>query len=189
MTVEELIQAGKDQVRSSPGLMSAYIENFTRLFGRKPDCAGCTFNHDWQRLITAVPNPQKITEMSDKTFKLRDQHKIYTIVSEDKKTKTRKPIRTYGNLMSEEFADKYLSTTDEKILAARKAEFKILPAKFQKEAEEDTDDLTKLTKEKLMDLATERDFPADEWKSLKKDELLAYLIGKEAEGDTDSDNQ
>lgn len=188
MTVEELIQAGKDQVRSSPGLMSAYIGHFSQVFGRKPDCAGCTFNNDWQRLVNAVPNPTKPIEMSDKTFQLRDQHKIYTIISEDKKSKTRRPVRTFGNLMTEEFAEKYLSTSDAELLQKRKAEFKTLPAKFREDAEGDAN-LSKLTKDKLQELAEENGYPAEEWKSLKKDDLLVYLTGKDAEGDAGGENE
>lgn len=166
--------------------MSAYIEIFAGVFGRKPDCAGCTFNNDWQRLVNSQTQSiqlQKIKEMSTNTFTLRDQHKIYTYVNEDSKTGVRRPVRTYGNLMTEEFAENYLTVGDDQTIEARKAEFKVLPSKFRGEdpAGDEAVKLSSLTKEKLIELAVEKGYPEDEYKSLKKDELVAYMEAKDIE--------
>lgn len=183
MTAQELISAGKDQVRSTPSLMSAYIEVFAGIFGRKPDCAGCTFNNDWQRLVNSQTQQiQNLTTMSTNTFKLRDQHKIYTYVNEDEETGIKRPVRTYGNLMSEEFAEKYLTVGSEDQIKERKAEFKVLPEQFRdKQTSGDEVKLSSLKVDDLKALAAEKQYPEDEYKSLKKDDLVAYLEAKAME--------
>lgn len=186
MTLQELISAGKDQVRSSPDLMSAYIEHFLRIFGRNPDCAPCTFDHDWRRLLESQSiQIQKLKIMSTKSFVLRDQHKIYTYVVENKKTKTRKPVRTFGNIMTEEFASNYLKIGSPEVLEARKAEFKVLPAEFRKDSgDEKGEGFSSLKVAELKSLAAEKGYPEEEYKSLKKDELVAYLEAKAIEDES-----
>ncbi|MDV4026790.1 hypothetical protein CMT52_20940 [Elizabethkingia anophelis] len=93
--------------------------------------------------------------------------------------------------MTEEFAENYLTHGTEEEIQERKNQFRILPEKFTapQEDEEDTSDdvvdLSKLTKEKLQALATEKEFPKEEWQSLKKDELITYLGSKLIEEDED----
>ena len=185
MTVEELIIAGKDYVRSNPTLMSAYIETFGQIFGRKPDCAGCTFQNDWQRLVNSQTiKIQKEMSNNNNSFILRDQHKIYTYIVEDKKNKIRKPIRTYGNLMTEEFAESYLSIGDEQTIEARKSEFKVLPSKLQDVAA----DLSAKKIGELKEIATQKEYPIEEWQSLKKDDLIAYIEAKELDIEVPNDD-
>ncbi len=183
MTIQELIQAGKNQVRSNPDLMSAYINLFKEKFGRKPDCAGCTFNNDWERLINSS-NSQTIQIMSDKTFKLRDNSKIYSYDVND--SKAERPIRkrSYGNIMTEEFAELYLTHGSEEEIKARKREFAVLPKKF---IDSEEVDLSKLTVAKLKAVATEKEFPKEEWENLKKDELVAYLETKSIEAEEETE--
>lgn len=193
MTLQELISAGKYQVRSTPSLMTAYMQIFTSIFGRAPDCGPCTFETDWQRLLNSQSiKIQNLTKMSTKSFVLRDQHKIYTYVVENKKTKTRKPVRTFGNIMTEEFASNYLKIGSPEVLEARKAEFKVLPAKFRKDSgDEKGEGFSSLKVAELKSLAAEKGYPEEEYKSLKKDELVAYLEAKAIEdesGDPDDDN-
>ncbi|RMZ58959.1 hypothetical protein D1632_15450 [Chryseobacterium nematophagum] len=180
-TIDDLIKAGKSQVRNTADLMTAYIGLFKEKFGREPDCAGCTFNNDWNRLITySNQKNQKIMLDPNITFQLRDKSKIY---SYDFQHKNGRMIRTrvYGHMMSEEFAEKYLTEGNERQLQERKAEFKILPIKFIEEENLSNDILSKNTLKELQQLATEKKYPEDEWKKLKKEELIVFLEAKELE--------
>ncbi len=174
MTIEDLIIAGKDKVRSDKKLLAAYIEIFSKVFGRKPDCAGCTFNYDWERLI--ITKTTNIQVMSDKTFQLKDPNEIYTYHVIDEGSDIQRPVRTYGYLMSEEFAEKYLTTGSEEIIEKRKQEFKILPEKSNAES-----GLSAKTVAELKAIAIEKEYPETEWKSLKKYDLIAYLETKAIE--------
>lgn len=184
MTVENLIKAGKDQVRRNPDLMSAYIQLFTEKFGRKPDCAGCTFARDWTQLTNST-NIQNFEIMSDKTFRLKNNGIIYSYDIDDKKTKRKLRKRAYGNIMSEEFAEAYLTHGTPQEIADRKKQFAVLPAQFADA--DDSVNLSKLTVPKLQEFAKDNGYPEDEWKYLKKDDLVAYLNAKEIDADADED--
>lgn len=187
MTVTDLIKAGKDQVRRNPDLMSAYIQLFTEQFGRKPDCAGCTFNYDWQRLTNST-NIQNSEIMSDKTFRLKNSGIIYSYDVDDKKLKRKIRKRAYGNVMTEEFAELYLTHGTDQQIADRKKQFAVLPKNFiESNDEDDAVNLSKMTVVKLKDLATENEFPADEWKDLNKAELVTYLEAKFIESEDNED--
>lgn len=173
MTIEDLIKAGKDQVRRNPDLMSAYILLFTEVFGRKPDCAPCTFNRDWERLINST-NPINLEIMTGKTFRLINNSIIYSYDELDVKLKRKIRKRAYGNVMTEEFAINYLTHGTAQQIADRKKQFAVLPSKFV-EVENEEKDLSKLTVKKLQELATENEYPKEEWGNLKKEELVAYL--------------
>ena len=175
MTVNDLIKIGKSQVRSNPDLMNIYIQLFTEKFGRKPDCAGCTFNRDWQRLTNY--SPQKSQTMSDKTFRLKKPGIIYSYDVKDKKLKRSFRKRVYGNIMSEDFAIDYLTIGTKAEIEERKKQFAVLPEKFR---EEETEDISKLKVTELRELAASA-YPEEEWKDLKKDELIAYLNAKDAD--------
>jgi hypothetical protein len=173
MTIEDLIKAGKNQVRNNSNLMSAYIDLFTEKFGRKPDCAGCTFNVDWNRLTNS--NIQNTEIMSDKTFRLKNNAVIYSYDVEDKKLKRIIRKRAYGNVMTEEFAENFLTHGTAQQIADRKKQFAVLPKKF---IESEEVDLSKKKIDELKALAIEKEFPKEEWESLKKDELVAYVNAK-----------
>lgn len=179
MTVEELIKAGKDQVRNNPDLMSAYKKIFSQEFGREPDCAGCTFTRDWERL-TNSSNTQIQEIMSDKSFKLKNNAVIYSYDVEDKNAGRKLRKRAYGNVMTEEFAENYLTHGTEQQIAERKKQFAILPKKF---IETEETDFSKLKVDKLKAIATEKEYPKEEWENLKKDDLVLYLENKAIEAE------
>ena len=179
MTKEDLIKAGKDQVRSNSDLMSAYKKIFSQEFGREPDCAGCTFNRDWERL-TNSSNTQIQEIMSDKSFKLKNNAVIYSYDVEDKNAGRKLRKRAYGNVMTEEFAENYLTHGTEQQIAERKKQFSLLPKKF---ADAPEVKLSKLTVPKLQELAVEKEYPKEEWDNLKKDDLVLYLENKAIEAE------
>lgn len=178
ITIEDLIKAGKSEVRYNSNLLTAYKELFAEKFGREPVCAGCTFDSDWNRLINNQ-NSTKTEIMSDKTFKLRDNSIIYSFDRADKKTKRMMRSRMYGNIMTEKFAEDYLTHGSEEQIAERKKQFKVLPKKFQANDDAPAD----LIPEKLADmkaLAAEKGYPAEEYASINtKADMKAYLEGKE----------
>lgn len=187
ISIEDLIKAGKSEVRYNSDLLTAYKKLFAEKFGREPDCAGCTFDSDWNRLINNS-NISNREIMSDKTFKLRDNSIIYTFDKEDKKKKTLRRTRSYGNIMTEEFAIDYLTHGTPEQIAERKMQFKILPKKFQPNDNAPAD----LIPEKLADmkaLAAQKGYPAEEYASIStKADMKAYLEGKElTETDSNED--
>lgn len=180
MTVEELIKAGKSSVRNSPALMAQYKILFKQVFGREPDCAGCTFNRDWERL--ANNSQKKLQVMSDKTFRLKKPGIIYSLDIEDKKLKRTIRRRVYGNIMSEDFANDFLSIGSKSEIEERKKLFAVLPEKFRTETDSEND-FSKLKVVELKALAIQEGYPEEEWVDLKKDELIAYLNAKSIDSD------
>jgi hypothetical protein len=193
MTIEELIKEGKDKVRKDKNLLSSYIELFKAKFGKVPDCAGCTFSRDWNKLTYTN---YKIEIMSDKTFRLKNSNLVYTFKRKIEGSERSKPVRSFGYKMTEEFAKEYLTSGTDEEIAKRKLEFSVLPKEekasettliigtvkgdvHDSQVEENESDFSKLTKAKLIDLAIDKDYPIEEWEELKKDELIAYLEAKE----------
>ena len=126
MTREELITKGEHKVRRDADLMLSYLEEFEKLFGRKPDCAGCTFKKDWARFSKGSVNNNTVnnfTMKTKKTFELVG--KANSIIHTYRVGKI--PKRTYGNKMSEEFALAYLSNGTKQEIELRKGYFKTLP--------------------------------------------------------------
>jgi len=170
MTADELIQLGFHKVRNDSHLMKIYIKHFKAKFGYQPNCAGCSFSDDWRKFANTNHSNILIKPM-EKTFTLRDNLAIYSY----KKTLengTQVNVRTYGHSMTEEFARAYLTKGTEEQIAARKAQFKVLPVLDE---ETETDELAGKTLKELKDYAVEMGYPREDWENLKKNDLLAYL--------------
>ena len=124
MTREELIAIGSHKVRRDENLMAFYLQEFEKLFGRKPNCAACTFVSDWRRFEQGKKNvsSKNIFKM-EKTFELNNNAKniIHTYRID------KRPIRTYGYKMTEEFAKAYLEHGTTEQIEARKQWFRKLP--------------------------------------------------------------
>lgn len=138
MSVNELILMNSREVRKNPDLMAIYIESFKNQFGYKPNCAGCTFNSDFQKLKNAVSGKNKQTTtkpiIMSKTFKL--YHVKGEILTYKKGKKT---IRQYDNRMTEEFAIGFLTNGTPKQIEERKKLFRVLPKEILKPKEEPKD--------------------------------------------------
>lgn len=140
MTVEELIKLNSQKVRGNSDLMAFYIESFEKQFGKKPNCAGCTFKTDFQKLKRAIESkskPQKQIIMdanTEITFQLNSKKgKILSF----KKGKAK--IYNYDNKMTEEFAVGYLTHGTKAEIEERKKLFKVLPKEIlEKEAKKTT---------------------------------------------------
>lgn len=134
MDVNELILIDSRKVRSDSNLMSIYIEAYQKQFGRKPNCAGCTFADDWKRFILAVRSgnePTRLTtnrKVMEQTFKLKKvQMKILSY------RQGGKTFRLYDNKLNEGFVIGYLTNGTEEELKERKALFSILPESLRDE--------------------------------------------------------
>jgi len=184
VTAEDLIKAGKHEVRTHAELMSAYIRLFQERFGREPDCAGCTFDYDWKRLTGTLTPIHTENMSSDITFKLRDNSIIYSFYREDKETGIIRKTRCYGNIMTEEFAEEYLTSGSPEEIESRKKEFKVLPGKFQEKpwADKETSSLQRLSELKAK--ASEKGYPKEEFNDISEEsEMIVYLDGKALESE------
>ena len=125
MTRQELILKGGDKVRRDESLILSYLEEFEKLFGYKPKCAGCSFRTDWKKFVNYSQQTKSETfkMKTDKTFELKKdaRSKIHTYkIGKD-------PFRTYGNTMTEDFAKAFLSNGTKEQIAERKKLFVKLP--------------------------------------------------------------
>lgn len=127
MTRQELIKTDSRKVRNNERLMAFYLQEFEKVFGRKPNCAGCTFKNDWKKFTKKV-NQQKTTKSLEimstkKSFKIQPKFKntVFTYLEGGR------PKRSYGFNMTEEFAKNLLSKGNKKQIEERKKAFAKLP--------------------------------------------------------------
>lgn len=206
MTAKDLILKGKVAVRTSGTLYPIYQNLFKEAFGFIPECPTCgsvNGHKHWEAFVAfgngADPNTLLIQNNktmantnTKKTFEVKNKSIIYSYNFKKKGLDREFTARTYGDVMTEDFALAYLDSAaeDKELLNKRKAEFSVLPSKYAKK--EDTTNTSKagsedgkdvdLSKLKLVDLqaiATEKQYPAEEWEKIKsKADLIAYLDAK-----------
>lgn len=131
MQIEELVKLSSQKVRSNSNLMAIYIDAFKEVFGKTPNCAGCTFSADFTKLKKAVLKQtpiQKTRKMVDITFKLKK--KLGKIHSYKKNGRT---IHFYDTNMTEEIAIEYLTYGTPEQIENRKELFAVLPKLSEKE--------------------------------------------------------
>lgn len=155
MEIKELIKLNSREVRGNSNLMAIYISAFESQFGYKPNCAGCTFNSDFQRLKKAVNSNKQSVKKNTKmenTFKLL---KVRGQILSFKKGK--KTIRQYDNRMTEEFAVEFLTNGTKEEIEQRKKLFRTLPKSINKPKDE-----VKETKSKSKPVVKSINKPKDE---------------------------
>jgi len=111
MTVEELILIDKYKVRRDSNLMSLYLQYFKEEFKYSPNCVGCSFATDWQKLVSKYSKKyvtlQKVNSMNTITIK-RQQGKILAY------KKDGRTYRQYDNILTDSFIKEFIvSGTDE----------------------------------------------------------------------------
>lgn len=120
MTVEELILLDKAKVRRDSNLMRLYLEFFKEAFNRVPNCAGCSFATDWQKLVSKYSKKsvtlQKVNPMKTITIK-KIQGKILSY------KKDGKTFRLYDNILTDAFIKEYISNGTEEENTERKKMF------------------------------------------------------------------
>ena len=207
-TAKELVQRGMVAVRNSATLYPLYQNLFKEVFGYTPECPTCGSilgQNQWKAFAAYADGADPETLLTSKsseamaknTFKIKNRNKLYSFNFKKKGQDRDFTSRTYGDVMTEEFAVAYLENAqeNEELFNQRKAEFSELPAKYtKKEIEAEAEaypnapvDLTKLKMAELQAIATEKEYPAEEWDKLNsKANLIAYLEAKELSPEKDN---
>lgn len=149
MTVNELILKNKHEVRRDSNLMSLYLQYFQEAFNKLPNCAGCSFASDWQKLVSfhSKTQSQKSMKPLSKTISIKKiQGKILSY------KKDGKTFRLYDNILNDDFISEYLKNGSEKEVAERKKMFNF-PVEINKSFEEIAED--NLSKKGSVDFAKE----------------------------------
>lgn len=132
MTREELITLGQHKVRRDERLMLFYLQEFEKIFGRRPNCVGCSFPRDWKAFVKGKNNINFIkSNIMEKTFKLRGKgmDKVHSYHDGTRMQRAR------GNKMSEDFAIAYLANGTPEQIKERKEYFEVLPRESKKKAD------------------------------------------------------
>lgn len=136
MDIQEFILIDKNKVRRDSNLMSLYLDFFEKTFNTKPNCAGCSFGTDWNKLVSfyskksvTLPKQKVMSEITIK--KITGQ-----ILSYKKDGKT---YRRYDNVLYDDFIKEYLTYGTDEELSERKKLFNF-PVKQEgkKEVNEET---------------------------------------------------
>lgn len=116
MSIEEFLSKNPHDIRRNAEMMQQYIDLYVAAFSLKPNCAGCSFNKDYQRLkkhyeslhsnkknTTFADNSNNLKNIStmDKKFEVKRMKRnvIHTYIDARGKAK-----RSYGYNMTYEFA-------------------------------------------------------------------------------------
>lgn len=169
MTKDELIQYSAKEVRSDAHLYTEFLRIFQDEYGR--GCAGCQFKttfSSWQRAGESI---QKNNTMSQNTFILKEPNARFRVNESE----------ILSSKASDEIALKWLSLKDyggnpTKVENLEKV-FKKLPEGYGDSAT----DFSKLKKAELHKVATENNYPEEEWKSLNIEPLREYISAKTSE--------
>lgn len=134
MTVNELILKNKHEVRRDSNLMSLYLKYFQEAFKKVPNCAGCSFGNDWQKLVSfyskTQTQTQKVMKPASKTITIKKiQGKILSY------KKDGKTFRLYDNILNDNFISEYLKNGTKEEITERKKLFNF-PVKEEKSFEE-----------------------------------------------------
>lgn len=123
MTVLELTNMNPQQVRSNENLMRIYISLYVEQFGKVPNCAGCNFNSDFERLkkTLSLQNTTKKTEMKNSIILKIKGNEILSFVKDGIKH------RCYSNLATDDFFKDYLTYGTIEEIESRKKIFVKLP--------------------------------------------------------------
>lgn len=126
MTTKELVSLNPRKIRHNNELMQLYIQQFEAAFSYKPNCAGCTFNKDFNKLKKHVNSGSKSTiinlkpkTMSVYKIKPKFRAQILTYI------KDKRPHRTYGRNITDAFAEEFLKHGTKEQIAERKKMFTI----------------------------------------------------------------
>ena len=191
MDAIQIIKMGKVAVRNNATAYSLYQNLFKEAFGFTPECPTCgsvNGHKHWQHFEAYAKGAEPLSlinntlNMSKKSFEVKNKSKIYSYIFE--KNGRTIVARSYGDVMSEDFAKKYLETAkeDPELLQKRKLEFSKLPAGWDVDYNETE---TVGYPEKLADkktLAAEKGYPEDEYKNIRSNtDMVAYLDKKAAE--------
>ena len=136
MTAKELVSLNPSKVRNNEELMRLYLETFRGVFGKEPNCSGCTFSSDFNRLKRHLMRPDvtittNTIDMKKHDFEVAPHFSKQILWYKDEKGQTH---RSYGNAVTPEFVKGYLTHGSPAQIAARKRAFVALPTEDTKKA-------------------------------------------------------
>ena len=132
MTVNDLLKKDAHKVRRSPDLMAFYVDTFKQTFGFVPNCAGCSFSTDFQKLIShfgKAENKEKLLTLKNiavMDFEIKQKRGTILFYVKDGVT-----YRRYDNQLTPDFVKNFLTYGSEKELAERKKLFHKLPEEIK----------------------------------------------------------
>lgn len=123
MTIDEFILLDKAKVRRDSNLMSLYLDFFKTAFGRVPNCAGCSFGTDWQKLVSLYSNKgeKKVTLQKGKIMNTISIKKIQGKILTYKKDG--RTYRQYDNILTDSFIKEFISNGTDQEIEERKKMF------------------------------------------------------------------
>ena len=126
MTTKELISLNPRNIRTNNELMQLYIKKFEAAFSYKPNCAGCTFNNDFNKLkkhVNSGATEQQITvnlkQQTMNNYKIKPKYRAQILTY----VKNKRPYRSYGRNMTDAFASEFLTHGTKQQLAERRKMF------------------------------------------------------------------
>src|SRR5690625_6675583 len=105
---KELFENNIKDILSSEELTKLYIELYTAFFGKETKCIGCSVKKDYIRLKNIIFKKNIKVESEKYILKNKFKSKILSY-KENKRT-----IRSYGRLINDDFAMKFIKYGDRK---------------------------------------------------------------------------
>lgn len=178
MTTKELVSLNPKKIRNNNELMQLYIQQFEAAFSYKPNCAGCTFNKDFNKLKKHVNSGSKsiIINLKPKTmsvYKIKPKFRAQILTY----IKNKRPYRAYGRNITDSFAKEFLTHGTEEQLSERRKMFDSIPKEPKAEPVIEevvfTEVTDRMTRKELDAIASEKGLNPDDYENKK---LLAEAI-------------
>lgn len=80
--IKELLKHSAPKIKGNKALFSDFIRLYVANGGSPNACMGCNFNTTYNKWKRDIIKPKKVIEMSNKTFKLKNENKTYPILRE-----------------------------------------------------------------------------------------------------------
>jgi len=124
MDVKDLLNLGSGEIRKSEKYINLFTDFFEKAFGYRPNCRGCSFKSDFNKLKNHIFRTQIINnlQMENHEINRRQRSVIHTYVDDKGKAQ-----RSYGKNMTDEFAENFLSKGTKEQLSERRKLFVTLP--------------------------------------------------------------
>jgi hypothetical protein len=148
--LKEFLNLGADAIRINNTHLARFVEEYYKVFGTRPDCAGCTFKTTYSSLLKQIgikknTNFIKTVIMTEFKVNVRQRNVIHSFTD----PKTKKVRRSYGKNMTDDFAKGFIKHGTKNQIKERKLIFDLIPEKKQavKKASVGTQSVKKIEKD------------------------------------------